>query len=88
MHDALSTVAMWASVLASTWVQYWRHDSAMKTSRPKSTDAHLYRQIAVTAMCDPRSVQKLYTGGCVQPLLALRIMRAIAELGLTPPDGA
>lgn len=43
-------------------------------------------QIAAKAECDPRSVKRYLDGLPIRELTKLRIVRAMAELGIAPPS--
>lgn len=47
--------------------------------RAQKYPAHIIRRIAVTAECDPRTVEAHLAGKRVQPMIADRISRAVAR---------
>ena len=52
----------------------------------KLLSPHEVRRISVTALVDPKTVERCYAGGPVRTLTRLRIERAARELGvLVPP---
>ncbi len=47
--------------------------------------AHVVREIAVVAECDPRSVQRRAAGRPIRGMVVVRIDRELAARGITPP---
>ena len=54
----------------------------------KTLTPHEVREVAVRAMVDPRSVQKLLAGETVRSITAHRIRVALVQLGHEPIAGA
>lgn len=57
---------------------------------PESLKAAVARRVAVTAQCDPRTVQAVYAGGELVSMSRERAHAELVRLGLLPaaPSGA
>ena len=50
-----------------------------------SISSHDYIRIAAKAVCDPRTVQRLYEGGTSRSTTRKRVLKAVRELQLPMP---